>query len=74
MCNIIAGILRRQLPYTEKHIEQKKAIWERYEKGLADLPVQMNSIFPDSVPNYWLSCIINPDAIYQAVRSEKDEL
>ena len=75
MSNIIAGILRGQLPYLEEHIEQKKAIYERYKKGLADLPVKMNPFSYDSIPNYWLSCcIIDDAAMCQTVRGEKDEL
>ena len=42
MSNIIAGIIRGQLPYLEEHIAQKKAVYERYREGLADLPVEMN--------------------------------
>lgn len=75
MSNIIAGIVRGQLPYLEEHIEQKKAIYERYKEGLADLPVSMNPFSSDSVPNYWLSCcIIDENAMCQTVRGEKDEL
>lgn len=76
MSNIIAGILRGQLPYLEEHISQKRTIYERYKEGLKDLPIQMNPYDEEnSVPNYWLSCmIIDPDAMCQTVRSEKDEL
>ena len=75
MSNIIAGILRGQLPYLEEHIEQKKAIYERYKSGLADLPVSMNPFEEVSIPNYWLSCIIiDEDAMAPHVRGEKDEL
>ena len=75
MSNIIAGILRGQLPYLEKHIEQKKAIFERYREGLKDLPVEMNPFEDVSVPNYWLSCLlIDEAAMCQTVRGEKDEL
>ena len=76
MSNIIAGIIRGQLPYLEEHIEQKMAIYERYKEGLKDLPVQMNPYEKDkAVPNYWLSCLlIDPDAMCQTVRGEKDEL
>ena len=42
MSNIIAGIVRGQIPYLNEHIAQKKAIWERYKAGLADLPVYIN--------------------------------
>ena len=76
MSNIIAGILRGQLPYLEEHIAQKKAIWERYERGLADLPVKMNPWDKEkSIPNFWLSCcIIDPDAMAPMVRGEQDYL
>ena len=76
MSNIIAGIIRGQLPYAEEHKAQKKAIWQRYRDGLEDLPVKMNPIdFENSEPNYWLSClIIDEDAAAPYVRAEKDEL
>ena len=75
MSNIIAGILRGQLPYLEEHIAQKKAIFERYKEGLKDLPVVMNPFEAVSVPNYWLSCLlIDEAAMCQTVRGEKDEL
>lgn len=76
MSNIIAGIVRGQLPYLEEHIAQKKAIYERYKAGLADLPVKMNPFDPDkSQPNHWLSClIIDEDAMAPQVRGEQDYL
>ena len=76
MSNIIAGILRGQMPYLEEHIAQKKAIYERYKEGLKDLPVRMNPIdFENADPNYWLSCLlIDEDAMCQTVRGEKDAL
>lgn len=76
MSNIIAGVVRGQLPYLEEHIAQKKAIYERYKEGLKDLPVSMNPFDVEkSVPNYWLSClIIDRDAMCQQVRDEKDTL
>lgn len=72
MSNIIAGVVRGQLPYLEEHIAQKKAIYERYKDGLKDLPIKMNPI-PDNVEaNYWLSCmIIDEDAMCETVRGEK---
>ncbi len=65
MSNVIAGVVRGQLPYLEKHIEEKKAIYERYREGLKDLPVKMNPFDAEkSRPNYWLSCmIIDEDAM-----------
>ena len=76
MSNIIAGVVRGQLPYLEEHIAQKKAIYERYKEGFKDLPVKMNPFDPDkSQPNFWLSCIIiNEDAMAPMVRGEKDYL
>lgn len=74
MSNIIAGIVRGQLPYLEEHIAQKKAIYFRYKEGLKDLPLIMNPYDEiNSEPNYWLSCIlINEDAMCKQVRGEKD--
>ena len=40
MSNVIAGVVRGQIPYLEEHIAQKKAIYERYEEGLKDLPIK----------------------------------
>ena len=76
MSNIIAGIVRGQLPYLDEHIAQKKAIYERYKAGLADLPVRMNPFDADrSCPNFWLSClIIDEDAMAPQVRGEQDYL
>jgi dTDP-4-amino-4,6-dideoxygalactose transaminase len=76
MSNIIAGVVRGQLPYAEEHRAQKKAIYERYQEGLKDLPVSMNPFDASaSEPNYWLSCLlIDEDAMCPFVRGEKDEL
>ena len=76
MSNIIAGVVRGQIPYLDEHIAQKKAIYERYKEGLKDLPVTMNPIdFEKSEPNYWLSCmLIDESAMAPFVRGENDEL
>ncbi len=76
MSNIIAGIVRGQLPYLEEHIAQKKAVFERYREGLKDLPVRMNPIDTEhSEPNYWLSCmLIDRNAMCRQVRAEKEAL
>ena len=76
MSNIIAGVIRGQLPYLEEHIAQKKAVYERYREGLKDLPVQMNPYDAGrSVPNWWLSCLlIDEDAMCPYVRSETESL
>lgn len=75
MSNVIAGVVRGQMPYLEEHIAQKKAIYERYREGFKGLPVKMNPIPADCEPNYWLSCIIiDKDAMCKQVRGEKDAL
>jgi len=75
MSNIIAGILRGQLPYLKEHIAQKRMIYERYKEGLKELPLEMNPFSSDSVPNYWLSCLlINKEALAPMVRGERDFL
>ena len=65
MSNVIAGVARGQFPYLDTHIAEKRAIYERYKAGFADLPVKMNPYDADtSVPNFWLSCmIIDEDAM-----------
>lgn len=63
MSNVIAGVVRGQLPHLEEHISQKKAIYLRYKEGLKDLPVTMNPYDEEtSLPNYWLSCMLIDDA------------
>ena len=76
MSNVIAGVVRGQIPYLEEHIAQKKAIYERYKEGFKDLPVTMNPYdVENSEPNFWLSCIlIDEDAMCKQVRSENDSL
>ena len=75
MSNVIAGVVRGQLPYLEEHIAQKKAIYERYKEGLKDLPVKMNPIPDDCEANYWLSCmLIDKEAMCKQVRSETEAL
>ena len=76
MSNVIAGVVRGQIPYLEEHIAQKKAIYMRYKEGMKDLPVQMNPYDEkNSEPNFWLSCmIIDKDAMCKQVRGEQDAL
>lgn len=76
MSNVIAGVVRGQIPYLEEHIAQKKAIYQRYKEGFKGLPISMNPYDADkSEPNFWLSCmIIDTDAMCKQVRGEKDAL
>ncbi len=63
--NVIAGIVRGQWGFLSQHIEQKKAVYERYVDGFTDLPV---TIYGGG--NYWLSSLlINTDAMCATARS-----
>lgn len=76
MSNVIAGVVRGQLPHLEEHIAQKKVIYMRYKEGFKDLPVAMNPYDTEnSEPNFWLSCmLINKDVMCRQVRGEKEAL
>ena len=76
MSNVIAGVIRGQLPHLEEHIAQKKAIYQRYQEGLKDLPVKMNPFdAKNSIPNFWLSClIVDQDAMCLQTRGEREAL
>ena len=59
MSNVIAGVVRGQIPYLDEHIAQKKAIYLRYQEAFQDLPVTMNPYDGyNSEPNFWLSCLL----------------
>ncbi len=59
MSNVIAGVVRGQIPYLEEHVARKKAIYERYEEGFKGLPVKMNPYIKEEMePNFWLSCML----------------
>ena len=74
MSNVIAGVVRGQLPYLDEHIARKKAIYERYKAWLKDLPLLLNPFDNEnSNPNFWLSClIVDVDAMCRQVRSENE--
>ncbi|HFI0791439.1 TPA: DegT/DnrJ/EryC1/StrS family aminotransferase [Streptococcus suis] len=76
MSNVIAGVVRGQMPYLDEHIAQKKAIYERYQEGLKNLPIKMNPFDSSkSIPNFWLSCFtIDSEAMAKQVRSDNDVL
>ena len=74
MSNVIAGVVRGQLPYLQEHIDRKKAIFLRYQEGFRNLPVSMNPyIVGEMEPNFWLSCmLIDRDAMCTQVRSDNE--
>ena len=76
MSNVIAGVVRGQMPYLDEHIAQKKAIYMRYKEAFKDLPVIMNPYDAEnSEPNYWLSCIlIDREAMCEQVLGEQKAL
>lgn len=75
MSNIIAGLIRGQLGHLEEHIRSKKKIYERYQVGFKNLPVDMNPIGENCEPNYWLSCLtIREEAMCETVQGEREAL
>lgn len=80
MSNIVAGIGRGQLVHLDEHIAGKTAIYHRYQEGLKGLTVQMNPYLEESVPNFWLSCLlidagcsVTPEQIRLALEAENIE-
>jgi dTDP-4-amino-4,6-dideoxygalactose transaminase len=64
-------VVRGQYRYLDEHIALKKAIYERYQEGFRDLPVQMNPILPGAEANYWLSAmVIDREAMCAQVRDD----
>ncbi|WP_289220580.1 DegT/DnrJ/EryC1/StrS family aminotransferase [Ileibacterium valens] len=72
MSNIIAGVVRGQLPYLKDHIRQKKDIFEYYKQELKGLPIELNPFNEEhSLPNYWLSCLkIKPEYISSMITND----
>ena len=65
--NVIAGIICGQWGFLYEHIKAKKKVWERYKKGMEDLPIIIHG-----GGNYWLSCgLINKDALSPTVREDR---
>ena len=72
MSNVIAGVVRGQLPHLEAHLARKKEIYQRYREGFRGLPVTMNPYIADIMePNFWLSCLlIHREAMCPQTRSD----
>ncbi len=80
MSNVLAGIGRGQLLHLEEHREKKTLIYERYKKGFCGLPLDMNPYIDETVPNFWLSCIllsketeVSPEEIMQKLADNNIE-
>lgn len=63
MSNVVAGIGRGQLHYLEEHRDRKEALYHRYAEGLRELPISMNPYLSDTVPNFWLSCMLIDEGV-----------
>ena len=58
LSNVVAGVIRGQIPHLDEHIKQKTNVYKRYKEGLKKLPIQMNPSLECSVSNHWLSCLL----------------
>ena len=77
MSNVIAGVIRGQLPFLGEHVNRKREIYRRYQEGLKDLPfLRLNPWDAHrSEPNFWLSCLlVDEDHLCETVRGEKQAL
>lgn len=74
MSNVVAGVVRGQLPHLTAHVTQKREVHERYRAGLAGLPVSVNPHDAMlSEPNYWLSSLlVDEGAMAPMVRGERE--
>ena len=70
MSNVVAGIGRGQLRHLEEHREKKTAIYRCYAEGLKGLPLTMNPYLEESVPNFWLSCVLVDEGAMARVTPE----
>lgn len=81
MSNVVAGVGRGQMLHLDEHIALKKKIYETYREGFSDIPqISMNPYLEDTVPNFWLSCImldpscgVTPAMIMDALDRENAE-
>lgn len=80
MSNICAGIGRGQAKVLPLRVEQKRAIYRRYQENLAGLPLTMQPIPADCHANCWLSvalldegCAVTPAQILDALKAQKLE-
>lgn len=74
MSNVIAGVVRGQLPYLQEHIDKKTEIYNKYVEGLKDLPLTFNPyVKGDMVPNFWLTCLlVDKEYMCKQVRTDNN--
>lgn len=58
MSNVVAGIGRGQMKVLPLRVEQKRAIYERYARNLADLPLTFQPEMEGTKSNRWLTSIL----------------
>ena len=81
MSNIVAGIGRGQLLHLDEHIEKKTNLYNTYKEAFKDIKeVSMNPYLDNTVPNFWLSCLlldkdakVTPTMIIEALSKENIE-
>lgn len=74
MSNVVAGIGRGQLLHLEEHRQKKTEIFERYKKGFENCPLSMNPYLENTVPNFWLSCILLDKSVKVTPREIMEKL
>lgn len=63
MSNVLAGIGRGQLMVLDERIQQKRAIYQFYQKALADIEgIQFMPEINGIYATYWLSCVTFTDS------------
>jgi dTDP-4-amino-4,6-dideoxygalactose transaminase len=77
MSNLLAAVGRGQLQVLHKRVEQRRAVFDRYQKALGDLPgVAFMPELPQSRSTRWLTCLtVDPEAFgadREAIRLELD--
>ena len=80
MSNICAGIGRGQAKVLPLRVEQKRAIYRRYQENLAGLPLQLQPVMEGCQSNCWLTvallnenCGVEPSEILAALKAENIE-
>ena len=72
MSNLVAGLIRGQLPYVEEYVAQKKAVYDYYAERFSEDIIYMNPIGEGSVPSYQTSCMTSESAIpFSEIRTDQ---
>ena len=80
LSNICAGIGRGQMKVLPLRVQQKRVIFERYQKNLADLPLIFQTAPAGAESNCWLAsvllredCGVTPVQLLEALKAENIE-